>query len=271
MGGVHKPLALYSNLAYGLIQVGYVAQDCTAAAGRLTVYDSNWLSVLLGVLYIWDACIFVLALWKHDRQWCKGWGLAGELGFVLSALLYAISQMLYYLPSDTLELARQAIIVQAAVQLVACFVYVVDSLIYLKAYLDWRKVGRRSWYEASSSMLWEFDFWAEFFNILPSIGYVGTSIFQMARAVELTQSETSIPVLINAMDDVNITALTINIIFDICYVFDAFLYIIVWAREASEAGHTPSNAVVSAVPQQLKHTHVGAHPPIERDILEDGF
>jgi hypothetical protein len=52
MVGVYKPLYLFANLFYGILQVGYVAQDSTTATGELSVANSNWLSVLLGVLYV---------------------------------------------------------------------------------------------------------------------------------------------------------------------------------------------------------------------------
>ncbi len=92
-------------------------------------------------------------------------------------------------------------------------VYFIDSLVYLRAYTEARKSGRKG--HRDPSMCVDLDFWAEMFNVWPSVGYIISGLVQLAMTIEACNSIATLDGLNQRLFYINKVALTMNIAFDL--------------------------------------------------------
>jgi hypothetical protein len=100
-----------------------------------------------------------------------------------------------------------------------------DAIAYFFAY--WSRRGPRPATEVA--------FWAEVFNVWPTIGYLLVGIFQLVRTLSIVDSATSLGMLNTELDKLNKLAMTAYLAFDAGYVIDSVLYFYVWFCDAEDS------------------------------------
>ncbi len=226
---------------------GYLPLYCftpTCAAWRTGIqndtyytYVTNVLTITWAACYLFDAVLYWLALAVHDKD-NRGrfvfWG--AELGNVIASSAYLVSQLLYLHPdmgAVTLESFARITVIQATVYFGAFFVWAVNSFQYV---LAWR-ADVHSDPRPKRFFLFDLRFWGEIFNIWPSLGYLGISLWGLIVLFPQLNSPTVDLASYQAFYLANQTfQLIVNLAWDIGFTIDAIIYILIWNSDRKYFG-----------------------------------
>ena len=212
---------------------------CTQWAQRTdAVYLANVLTVVWAAAYFFDAILYFLALLVHNpdnRGRFVYW--SAELGNLASSVVYVLSQLCYFHPdfanTDNLAIFARICIVQASLYLGSLILWMINSFQYLAVWYSNRQADSRP----KRFFLADIGFWAELFNIWPSMGYVGTACWglivlfpEWTRAQNSNNDLTGFQSFYYANQSVQ---LIINLAWDLAYCIDSILYMAMWGRDSA--------------------------------------
>jgi hypothetical protein len=193
-------------------------------------YLTNVLTITWAACYLFDAVLYWLALAVHDKD-NRGrfvyW--SAELGNVLASAAYILSQVLYFHPdmgATTLEPFARITVIQAAVYAGSLFLWAINSLQY---FLSWRADVHAD-PRPKRFFLLDIGFWGEMFNIWPSLGYLGISLWGLIVLFpEINRGDFA---SYQAFYLANQTfQLIVNLAWDVGFTIDALLYCIIWNQD----------------------------------------
>ena len=214
-------------LLYLVGSVGYMLAD------SLSQRVPDWLFLVLALLFVLDSLLYLMA-WRTDAKaaidlWC--WT---ELVNVTASVFCAVAAGLYLglpLPAGDTALATETYLqLQSGLYFTGTTLFFLNALMSLSLYRA--EPGRPKVRDAA--------FWAEVCNVLPGAGYWATSVLQLASHVQMASLHDSSSALYEASVEVLRLVRSVNIAFDLLYIFDAGLYAYVWICE-----HTPDTPPVT--------------------------
>jgi hypothetical protein len=191
------------------------------------------LTVLWGCFYLLDAILYWLALAVHDGE-NRGrfvyW--TAELGNVIASAAYVASQALYYHPDfatneqaqNTLERFARISVIQAAAYCGSLFLWSVNSFQYV---VVWRADLQQD-QRPKRFFLCDLGFWAEFFNVWPSIGYFATSLWGLIVLFPVLNSGVDLAGFIEFYQRNQVLQLVINLAWDIGFSIDASSFVLLF-------------------------------------------
>lgn len=212
---------------------------------------SNITTVTWAAVLLLDSVIYLAGLAVHERYLFRGWYMVSEIVNVFASMVYMVSQGLYYWQNDgTLDNAVYIGWWWASWYLAAFVLWAIGAFIYLIAYIDGTKQNRRGT-APNVSHVRQLAFWAEVFNILPSLGYLASSLYGIIPLQPLIMAARTAaptdPSQLPATAALNFytTGQTfnfwvqaiINLPMDTMWTIDAVLFMILWYKD-SNAGST---------------------------------
>jgi len=258
-----KPVELQAHIWYFIASAGYVSYDimygyvptyCSTASciafTAAAAPSSNFLTVFWAVCYMIDAFFYFFAPYVHEKDYMRvPRNFYAELGNVTSSALYLASQCIYFIPefntpTTFLNFCNVAYL-QAAMYFISCSVWAFNSLQYMYCYMQEAKDPQRKFKGSVVYYLSDIYFWAEVFNVLPSFGYMFTSLWALAvmppqSAIAPSMENLTTPLTASGYFSAFVYAnqtfqLLINIAWDVMFTLDAILFAVIWWKEGSEA------------------------------------
>ena len=121
---------------------------------------------------------------------------------------------------------------------VALTLWAANAFQYFYAYLESRRQ-----IHGLKPMFQDLEFYCELFNIIPCLGYMGTSMWALIVIFGPLQTAESLTPPIAAyhfyagqFDNVQALTLVINLVWDVLFTIDAILYIILWYKDGVGGG-----------------------------------
>ncbi len=243
-----SPNSLATDVTYD-VMFGYLPLFCETAVCQQWrqrgdfAYITNVLTLVWASAYLFDSLLYLLALIVHDRD-NRGrfvyW--SAELGNILASMGYLASQLLYLHPdfqSTEISAVARIIVIQGAVYAGSLLLWVINAFQYV---VVWRADVHQD-PRPKRFFLCDVGFWAELFNIWPSLGYFGTSLWglivmfpEISAAAANTDPAAGLAAL-NTFYGANQTfQLLVNLAWDIGFCVSAGLYIGMWLRDMKYYG-----------------------------------
>jgi len=215
--------------------LGYVTLDVSASYVPTNVASA--LYVTYAAVFVLDAIFYFMgwlitdALQKKNQDnatriiWNSS--LWGEVNNIVGSIIYLISSTLVYLPSNgtigQLVVSRG---LSASLNLVAMSIYVLDSFMY---YVGWRDTVATG---NTVGSLKDVYFWGALFNIIPSLGYLASSLYLTISLNILFSADASglegAMATIASLQATYQTYYHINAANDFLFLIDAIIYFIAW-------------------------------------------
>lgn len=176
----------WAFFVYLIGSIGYLIGDGFAMFNfPISDTASDSLFTALAALFFVNSVqyFFIWMIWSKRRPDIECWA---EIINMLASLLYVVSAFLFFLyPIDTQTLTSRAhATVQSGLNFAAVMLFAVDALMYNSGFaLRRHRARKKSDDQEEEPLFRSFEFFAELFNTIPSLGYFVTGMIQFFRLV----------------------------------------------------------------------------------------
>ena len=204
-------------LLYLAGSVGYLCADLVPS------HVPDWFWLFLALLFVVDALLYLAAWFCSPNAsldlWC--WS---ELVNVAASVFCAVAAGLFLLdlPRDSALAAQTFLQLESSLYFTGTTLFLFNSLMTASLFVR----------SSPGAPLFRDPAWhAELFNLLPALGYFATGVLRLACTVQLASLHDSSDALFAASLRLIRFCRSVNILFDVMYVFDALCYAAVWVAE----------------------------------------